>query len=67
MAKKKYTKEEKKSFRKKNKKISLFTSLVTGMFLVSTAYFILNLLKLTGIKSPSRNDSYCVRKSIKLR
>ena len=54
MAKKKYTKEEKKSFRKKNKKISFFTSIITGMFLVSTAYFILNLLKLSGIENTIR-------------
>ena len=76
MAKKKYTKEEKKSFRKKNKKISLFTSLVTGMFLVSTAYFILNLLKLTGIETVIRYIFigllvllclYILRKNFKLR
>ena len=54
MAKKKYTKEEKRDFRKKNKNLSLFTNVITGMFIVSTAYFILNLLKLTGIETTIR-------------
>ena len=54
MAKKKYTKEEKSDFRKKNKNLSLFTNVITGMFIVSTAYFILNLLKLTGIETTIR-------------
>ena len=54
MAKKKYTKEEKKENRKNNKNLSLFTNVITGMFLVSTAYFVLNLLKLTGIETTIR-------------
>ena len=76
MAKKKYTKDEKRSFRKKNKKISFFTSIITGMFLVSTAYFILNLLKLKGIEDVIRYifigllglfSLYILRKNFKLK
>ncbi len=50
MSKKKYTKEEKRMFKKKNKNLSLFSSVVVGMFIVSTVYFIYNLLKLTGVE-----------------
>ena len=48
---KKYTREEKREFKKKNKTIGLFSSIIVGMFLVATVYFILNLLKLTGIET----------------
>ena len=51
MSKKKYTKEEKRMFKKKNKNLSLFSSVVVGMFIVSTVYFIFNLLKLTGVEN----------------
>ena len=50
----KYTKEEKRQFKKKNKFISLLSSIVVGMFLVSSIYFILNLLKLSGIETTIR-------------
>ena len=51
---KKYTKEEKREFKRKNKNIGLFSSVIVGMFLVATVYFILNLLKLTGIETVIR-------------
>ena len=51
MSKKKYTREEKRNFKKRNKNLSLFSSVIVGMFLVATVYFILNLLKLTGIET----------------
>ena len=51
---KKYTKEEKRTFRKKNKALGLITNIITGMFLVSTTYFVLNLLKLSGIETGLR-------------
>ena len=51
---KKYTKEERKTFRKKNKVLGLITNIITGMFLVSTSYFVMNLLKLTGIETGIR-------------
>ena len=54
MSKKKYTKEEKREFKKKNRNISLFSSVIVGMFLVATSYFILNLLKLTGVETVIR-------------
>ena len=50
MSKRKYTKEEKREFIKKNKGISLFTSIIVGMFVALTGYFIYNLLKLKGIE-----------------
>ena len=50
MSKKKYTKEEKRTFKKQNRNISLISSVIVGMFLVATVYFILNLLKLKGIE-----------------
>ena len=51
MSKNKYTRDEKRSFKKRNKNLSLFSSVIVGMFLVATVYFILNLLKLTGIET----------------
>lgn len=50
MSKRKYTKEEKREFIKKNRGISLFTSIIVGMFVALTGYFIYNLLKLKGIE-----------------
>ena len=50
----KYTREEKKQFKKRNKFISLVSSIVEGMFLASSIYFILNLLKLSGIETVIR-------------
>ena len=50
MSKRKYTREEKREFRKRNKGISLFTSVIVGMFVALTGYFIYNLLKLKGIE-----------------
>ena len=50
MSKKKYTKEEKREFRRKNRGISIFTSILVGMFITATAYFIYNLLKLKGVE-----------------
>ncbi len=47
----KYTREEKREFKRRNKGISLFSSVIVGMFLVATVYFILNLLKLTGVET----------------
>ena len=47
----KYTSEEKREFKRRNKGISLFSSVIVGMFLVATVYFILNLLKLTGVET----------------
>ena len=44
MSKRKYTKEEKREFIKRNKGISLFTSVVVGMFVALTGYFIYNIL-----------------------
>lgn len=52
--KNKYTREEKREFKKRNKNISLFSSVIVGMFLVATVYFILNLLKLTGVETVIR-------------
>ena len=49
-----YTKEEKQTFKKKNRSISLFTSLILGMFIASTAYFIYNLLKLSNVEDAFR-------------
>ena len=49
--KQKYTREEKKEFKRRNKGIGLFSSVVVGMFIVATVYFILNLLKLTGVET----------------
>ena len=49
--KQKYTREEKREFKRRNKGISLFSSVIVGMFLVATVYFILNLLKLTGVET----------------
>ena len=51
---KKYTKEEKRNFKKRNKTLSLFSSVVVGMFLVSSVYFIYNLLKLSNIETMIR-------------
>ena len=42
--------EEKREFIKKNRGISLFTSIIVGMFVALTGYFIYNLLKLKGIE-----------------
>lgn len=50
MSKKKYTREERREFRNRNKGIVLFTSVIVGMFLAITGYFIFNLLKLSGIE-----------------
>jgi len=50
MSKKKYTKEEKREFSKRNRGISLFTSIIVGMFVALTGYFIYNILKLKGIE-----------------
>jgi len=50
----KYTREEKREFKRRNKNISLFSSVIVGMFLVATVYFILNLLKLTGVETVIR-------------
>ena len=47
----KYTREEKREFKRRNKGISSFSSVIVGMFLVATVYFILNLLKLTGVET----------------
>ena len=52
--KNKYTREEKREFKRRNKKIGLFSSVIVGMFLVATVYFILNLLKLTGVETVIR-------------
>ena len=52
--KNKYTREEKREFKKRNKKIGLVSSVIVGMFLVATVYFILNLLKLTGVETVIR-------------
>ncbi len=49
--KQKYTREEKREFKRRNKNISLFSSVIVGMFIVATVYFILNLLKLTGVET----------------
>ena len=38
MSKKKYTKEEKRTFKKQNRNISLISSVIVGMFLVATVY-----------------------------
>ena len=71
-----YTKEEKGVFKKKNKVLSTISSLFYGMFLVSTGYFIYNLLKLTGIETMLRYifigilviiSFYLLRKNFKLR
>ena len=50
MSKKKYTKEEKREFRRENRGISIFTSILVGMSITATAYFIYNLLKLKGVE-----------------
>ena len=47
----KYTREEKREFKRRNKRISLFSSVVLGMFIVSTVYFIINLLKLSKMET----------------
>lgn len=47
----KYTREQKREFKRKNKNLSLFSSIIVGMFLVATAYFIFNLIRLTGIET----------------
>jgi len=52
--KNKYTREEKREFKRRNKNIGLFSSVIVGMFLVATVYFILNLLKLTGVETVIR-------------
>lgn len=48
---KKYTREEKMDFKKKNKIIGIISSVFVGMFLCVTAYFIWNILKLKGIEN----------------
>ena len=48
---KKYTREEKIEFKKKNKFIGIISSVFVGMFLCVTAYFIWNILKLKGIEN----------------
>ena len=48
---KKYTREEKIEFKKKNKIIGIISSVFVGMFLCVTAYFIWNILKLKGIEN----------------
>ena len=47
---KKYTREEKRQFKKKNRIISIISGIVVGMFTVSTGYLIINILKLKGIE-----------------
>jgi LCP family protein required for cell wall assembly len=73
---KKYTREEIKMMREKNKKINLFTGVIVGMFICVTVYFILNLLKLSGIEDVIRYivitllvilSLYVLRKYLKLR
>ena len=51
---KKYTREEKLENRKKNKVLGIITSVVVGMFLCVTGYFIWNILKLKGIEDVLR-------------
>ena len=50
----KYTKEEKIENKKKNKIIGTISSVIVGMFLCVTAYFIWNLLKLSNIETALR-------------
>ena len=46
----KYTREELANIKKKNKNINLFTSVIVGMFICVTVYFIYNLLKLKNVE-----------------